>query len=632
MQQFNTVFHTLIISLLFSISLLAQSTSNTGPGGVGNTDGTGSLCMWVDAKGLQDASQADGTDVGTWSDKSSTSDTAISNTNETCYNDPHYVDAWRNGMPAVYFDADNYEALMIDDAGTRMQPSDDATIFGIYQPAACGNGCTYGSMLMEDYGTVWDNSGYGFVTRNAGSNDFYSWYEEYSDGIQPATVTDWVNGTPNIYAMRIDDADKKVGFFENDGTETYKSTNATSGTWAANYTDGTEDADNVSIMAYTGSDPCMNNYVLEGYLPEMFMYSGEALNDCEMVIVNNYLSAKYNIGLSSADIYDGDDIGYDYHVSGIGQASDGSKHLESRGTGYVRISTTTGLANNEYLFWGLNGNNFGTQTTDLPGTVEIRYVQDWYVTEESSGGAAVDVGSIDISVMMEGDQTVSDLRLIIDTDGDGVYSEETPISGASAESNGEYKWSGVTTVVNGSKFTVGTVDFDVTPLPIEFLSFDVELEESEVLLEWITETEINNDYFTIARSTDAQNGETIFTQSGAGNSNTELYYSGIDNNPAIGVNYYKLVQTDYDGRFSTEGIRAINYVGNTQQATIKVYPNPANDNIWVELDGLNSGENIQIIITAMSGRLVYSSDQESSNLGTISENISVQHLTKGAYV
>jgi len=36
---------------------------------------------------------------------------------------------------------------------------------------------------------------------------------------------------------------------------------------------------------------------------------------------------------------------------------------------------------------------------------------------------------------------------------------------------------------------------------------------------------------------------------GAGNSNGQMSYSAIDDNPVHGVSYYRLKQTDYDGQY-----------------------------------------------------------------------------------
>lgn len=89
-------------------------------------------------------------------------------------------------------------------------------------------------------------------------------------------------------------------------------------------------------------------------------------------------------------------------------------------------------------------------------------------------------------------------------------------------------------------------------LPITLLNFSGEqIDDNNNVLRWSTSSEINNDYFTLERSPDANHFEEITTIAGAGNSNTILHYNHIDyisnkNN----TNYYRLKQTDYDGNFT----------------------------------------------------------------------------------
>lgn len=89
-----------------------------------------------------------------------------------------------------------------------------------------------------------------------------------------------------------------------------------------------------------------------------------------------------------------------------------------------------------------------------------------------------------------------------------------------------------------------------TPLPIELISFDAEYDgEKEVIIEWSTASQINNNYFTIETSTDGYEWEELTKINGCGNCNTQIDYRIVDENPFKGVSYYRLTQTDYDGVF-----------------------------------------------------------------------------------
>ena len=107
-----------------------------------------------------------------------------------------------------------------------------------------------------------------------------------------------------------------------------------------------------------------------------------------------------------------------------------------------------------------------------------------------------------------------------------------------------------TVTANGVTNTINnwTLALNLTPLPIELTSFKVECDEQTNKLSWTTASEINNDFFTIERSLDAKNFETVDYVNGAGNSNSLTIYSYHDKS-AYGQTYYRLKQTDFNGDF-----------------------------------------------------------------------------------
>lgn len=160
-------------------------------------------------------------------------------------------------------------------------------------------------------------------------------------------------------------------------------------------------------------------------------------------------------------------------------------------------------------------------------------------------------------------------------------------------------------------------------LPIELLSFRGELQNQNVLLKWVTASEINNDYFTIERSSDGVNFSPVAYVQGAGNSNHNLYYTATDFEPLTGISYYRLKQTDFDGSFEySELISVNNTVGSA--ADVVLYPNPNNGNFR-----LHSGSDTDIAFRVfdMQGRVVYASVL--SPMAVNSYNI--PELTAGIY-
>lgn len=137
-----------------------------------------------------------------------------------------------------------------------------------------------------------------------------------------------------------------------------------------------------------------------------------------------------------------------------------------------------------------------------------------------------------------------------------------------------------TAVVNFSPFTLAsTSDYNI--LPIELVFFEAQRCADEVCITWQTETEINNDYFTIERSNDAINFEEIARVTSAGNSSFPINYYTIDDNPLEGVSYYRLRQTDFDGKESLSDIRAVEF-NDLNSEEVLVFPNPTSNFITIK--------------------------------------------------
>lgn len=124
-----------------------------------------------------------------------------------------------------------------------------------------------------------------------------------------------------------------------------------------------------------------------------------------------------------------------------------------------------------------------------------------------------------------------------------------------------------------------------SPLPIELLRFEAGIFINQVELFWETATEKNNHYFEVERSANVEQWETIGQVKGAGNSSSRKYYSFVDGSPIIGTSYYRLKQTDFDGRFSYSSIRSVS-VEKYKEAELKVYPNPTKSDIHIQSNTL----------------------------------------------
>lgn len=195
----------------------------------------------------------------------------------------------------------------------------------------------------------------------------------------------------------------------------------------------------------------------------------------------------------------------------------------------------------------------------------------------------------------------------------------TTASNAS-EGSGGSKWSTAITVTSGeyyllyiSNYSQSGLAFDLTwqltngasldctLLPVELLSFDGQAEERTVLLDWITASETNSAYFDVERSVDGVNYTHIGTVAAAGTTSTTTHYDLVDEQPAPGVNYYRLKQVDLDGNSTTSEVKAVLFRNGISAGL--PYPNPANDLVNVDVL-LGEEADLWYSITDASGRIV----------------------------
>lgn len=185
----------------------------------------------------------------------------------------------------------------------------------------------------------------------------------------------------------------------------------------------------------------------------------------------------------------------------------------------------------------------------------------------------------------------------------------------------------ITTFGVVTSFSPFTFAITNTPLPIKLLNFTATLiDNNSVKLDWQTASEINNDYFTVERSTNASAWEELSIVNGAGNSSALIKYQTIDRNPFSNNSYYRLKQTDFDGQFEYSQIRSVD-IENNIASSIKIFPNPTKDQITIIANSLES-EQIKIynvLEQDVTGITEIISDKESILV------IDLSSLTTGMY-
>ena len=152
------------------------------------------------------------------------------------------------------------------------------------------------------------------------------------------------------------------------------------------------------------------------------------------------------------------------------------------------------------------------------------------------------------------------------------------------------------------------------------------------VLNWVTSSEINNEYFEIQRT--FEKGSSFVSLGrieGAGTSTSERSYSFNDENIGLnGLYYYRLKQIDYDGGFDYSDIIVID-VNRFKSATSQVYPNPAKDVINVDMNIAHDGE-IKASLYDINGKKVRSWPAQKRGPGSQLLSLDTRHLPDGTYL
>ena len=109
-------------------------------------------------------------------------------------------------------------------------------------------------------------------------------------------------------------------------------------------------------------------------------------------------------------------------------------------------------------------------------------------------------------------------------------------------------------------------------LGTKLLSFSSKNPTNSTVIYWTTSSEINNNYFTLESSLNGESWSEEERVYGAGNSSNLNSYSCHISNPPYGISYYRLKQTDYDGKISYSDVisNVLNY-----SVSNEPFPNPS---------------------------------------------------------
>lgn len=374
--------------------LLAQS----GPGGIGSTDGASNLVLWLkgDAGVLSGGIPAsNGQTVNTWQDQSGYGYHAVLGGGTPAFTASN---ASFGDFPTITFDEANSEWLYIEDDANQAPQLDNTSGLSVFYVFNADNGTGVRGHLSkrDDVGVsqsyvFWENNVVNVRTNN------------YS-----ATGADIAGSTTYINSITFQNGDYNHWLNQTIGNS---------------ITGGTSSIGNNDSDLHIGTFNAADGREFDGNMAEIIIFR-QFLTNAQRIVVESYLASKYGISIAN-DYWDQATYSaYTNEVAGIGQHTDGTI-ANSATSGSLAISGGDGRANGEWLFWGHDGGDFATYTTTdiVTGTTQQRLAREWVVNETG------DLGNVTVSIAAAslpstGFPSVA-FYVLVDTDGDADFSNAT---------------------------------------------------------------------------------------------------------------------------------------------------------------------------------------------------------------
>ena len=188
-------------------------------------------------------------------------------------------------------------------------------------------------------------------------------------------------------------------------------------------------------------------------------------------------------------------------------------------------------------------------------------------------------------------------------------------------------WAGT---FNGEQDVYYSFITDSTIIPVEFVSFTISSNGKEVILNWSTATELNNQLFEVQRSFERNEFATIGYVNGKGTTTERQDYVYMDIIAADGKYSYRLKQIDYLGRYGYSEIIEIELRAFNSYLLEQNYPNPFNPATTIGY-GIKEKSSVKILILNSIGEEVASLVDAEKESGYHTVVFNANNLPSGVY-
>jgi hypothetical protein len=391
-----------------------------------------------------------------------------------------------------------------------------------------------------------------------------------------------------------------------------------------------------------------NSGPLDGDIAEIIVYDG-SISGANRTKVFSYLAMKYGVSLggtmtnsAGTTIWDATtNTGFNNAIFGVGRDDNSglsvsqSNSVESGsgdGTGQsakgnILLSNPSSLDDNDFL---VIGNDNAALTESVSSDVGIiatgskRLAREWKV--QHTGNAGTIRLQMDFNGLSVSGTNYNDFRIMIDEDGDGDFTTGvvryyTPGTYAA----GIATFNGIT-LNNGEVFTFLTV-LGGQILPVTWKDFTVKLNSNnDAVLNWKVDNNKDANNFSIEHSVNGINYSSVGT---VNNNPAVTGYSYTDRGLAAGSHFYRIRETDLNGRATVSNIIKVNV--KATDYVVSLLNNPVKDQKAVVSVRALAAAPASFEIWTASGTKVNSIQQELS-AGSNRVSMPLERIPAGNYI